>query len=142
MRISHIGVCVSDPERSVAFYCDGLGFQRRNDLTVKGRLPETLLRLSDVELHAIYLERDGVVIELLHYASPGPVGDGTPRPMNGLGLTHLSMAVDDLEATAARLESCGGAILRDTSIEHPDLGAKAVFLTDPDGTLVELVEAT
>jgi hypothetical protein len=31
--------------------------------------------------------------------------------------------------------------LRDTRVENPSLRARAVFVTDPDGTLVELVEA-
>jgi catechol 2,3-dioxygenase-like lactoylglutathione lyase family enzyme len=142
MRVSHIGICVSDPERSIAFHCGALGFTRRNELSVKGEPAATLLRLPDVELRAIYLERDGLVIELLHYVSPGCTGDGTPRALNALGFTHLSLAVDDLEEAVGRLEWGGATILRDTAIEHPELGAKAIFLTDPDGTLIELVEAT
>jgi catechol 2,3-dioxygenase-like lactoylglutathione lyase family enzyme len=80
-----------------------------------------------------------VRIELLHYASPGCEGDGSPRPMNRLGLTHLSLRVDDLDAAISRLEACGGRILRDTRIE-PQPGTRVVLATDPDGTLVELLE--
>jgi catechol 2,3-dioxygenase-like lactoylglutathione lyase family enzyme len=58
--------------------------------------------------------------------------------MNRLGLTHLSFLVDDLDATLGRLESLGGQVLPETRIE-PGGGVSAVFLTDPDGTLVELV---
>lgn len=142
MQVSHIGICVSDPERSIAFYRDGLGFSPRNELTVKGKPSETLLRLREVELRAIYLQRDGVVIELLHYASPGCTGDGQPRPMNGLGLTHLSLRVDDLDGALEALSRQGATVLRDTLIDNSELRAKAAFLTDPDGTLIELVEIT
>jgi catechol 2,3-dioxygenase-like lactoylglutathione lyase family enzyme len=109
------------------------------ELLVKGEAAGRLLRLEDVSLRALYLERDGVRIELLHYDSPGCAGDGSPRAMNRLGLTHLSLRVDDLDAALGPLEACGGRILRDTRIE-PQAGTKVVFATDPDGTLVELLQ--
>jgi lactoylglutathione lyase len=140
LRLTHIGICVSDWRRSLRFYEEGLGFRPVGELEAKGEPAETLLRLSDVRLRALYLERDGVRIELLHYESPGHEGDGEPRAMNGLGLTHLSLRVDDLDAVLGALASCGARILRDTRIEVPEAGTRAVFVTDPDGTLVELVQ--
>ncbi|HVH20747.1 MAG TPA: VOC family protein [Myxococcota bacterium] len=140
MRVSHLGICVSDLERSLAFYRDALGFAVESELKVDGEPSETLLQLRPVRLRAVYLVRDGVRIELLHYESPGHAGDGSPRAMNQLGLTHLSFRVEDLAAAAARLEAHGARVLRDTRIDNPQLRAKAVFATDPDGTLIELVE--
>jgi catechol 2,3-dioxygenase-like lactoylglutathione lyase family enzyme len=140
LRVSHLGICVSDLERSLAFYRDALGFAVESELSVDGEPSETLLRLRPVRLRAVYLVRDGVRIELLHYASPGHAGDGSPRAMNQLGLTHLSFRVEDLAATAAKVEAHGARVLRDTLIDNPQLRAKAMFATDPDGTLIELVE--
>jgi catechol 2,3-dioxygenase-like lactoylglutathione lyase family enzyme len=140
MRMSHIGICVSDWRRSLRFYSEALGFRYASELSVKGEPTDTLLRLRDVDLRAIYLERDGVCIELLHYASPGHRGDATPRPMNQLGLTHLSLRVDDLEGTLGELEEAGATVLRDTRIANHRARTQVVFVTDPDGTLIELVE--
>lgn len=140
MRVSHLGICVSDLERSLAFYRDALGFVVESELKVDGEPSETLLQLRPVRLRAVYLVRDGVRIELLHYESPGHAGDGSPRAMNQLGLTHLSFRVEELAAAAARLEAHGARVLRDTRIDNPQLRAKALFATDPDGTLIELVE--
>ncbi|MGH0031804.1 MAG: VOC family protein [Myxococcota bacterium] len=140
LRFSHLGICVSDLDRALAFYRDALGFEPAGELAVDGEPSQTLLRLPDVALRAVYLRRDGVVIELLHYASPGPVGDGEPRAMNALGLTHLSLRVEGLDELASELSERGFPVLRETRIDHPQLGARAVFVTDPDGTLVELVE--
>jgi glyoxylase I family protein len=92
-------------------------------------------------MRAVYLERDGVRIELLHYAEPGCVGDGAPREMNRLGLTHLSLRVDDLDAAVRELEARGVRVLQDTRIDNPKLRAQAIFVSDPDGTLIELVQA-
>jgi catechol 2,3-dioxygenase-like lactoylglutathione lyase family enzyme len=135
-----VGICVSDLEAALRFYRDALGFEVAGELGVKGEPSDTLLRLRDVELRAVYLRRDGVTLELLHYASPGHSGDGAPRAMNALGLTHLSLRVDDLEAAVADLSARGFPVLSDTRIENPSRRARAVFATDPDGTLVELVE--
>lgn len=142
MNLSHIGICVSDAARSQRFYEDVLGFRRVRELQVKGEPAATLLRLRDLELEAIYLERAGVTIELLRYASPGHSGDGSPRALNALGITHFSFEVDDLDAACDVVASAGGRVLADTRIEVPGVGSKAIFASDPDGTLIELVQST
>jgi glyoxylase I family protein len=141
LRMTHVGICVSDIDRSVRFYRDLLGFTYRSELRVQGEPSDTLLRLRGVDLQAIYLERDGTRIELLHYASPGPIGDGTARAMNARGLTHLSLRVDNFTATLATLRAGGARVLDETLIDIPDFGAAAVFIADPDGTLIELVQS-
>jgi len=141
LRLTHIGICVSDAERSVRFYRDVLGFHHRSELQVAGEPSNTLLQLENVELRAIYLERDGTRIELLHYPSPGHRGDGAPRAMNQLGLTHLSLRVDNLAATLTELKKAGVQILQRTHIDIPAFEAAAIFITDPDGTLIELVQS-
>lgn len=141
LRMTHVGICVSDLAAATRFYRDGLGFQPRSELRIGGPPTTTLLRLPEVDLEAVYLERDGTRIELLHYLVPGAVGDGAPRAMNGRGLTHLSLRVDDLRATLAALQAVGARILDDSLIEIADFGAAAVLVTDPDGTLIELVQA-
>lgn len=141
LRLSHLGLCVADLERSLRFWRDGLGFRERSSLDVAGDTAEALLGLRDVKLRAVYLERDGLRLELLHFASPGHRGEAAPRPMNELGLTHLSVRVDDLDATLARLAGCGGRVLAGTRVAIPAARVRAAFVTDPDGTRVELVEA-
>ena len=139
-HLTHIGLCVSDLEASRRFYCDQLGFREVHDLDVSGELAEKLLELPDVDLQAVYLERDGVRIELLHYREPGHRGEGVVRPMNALGLTHLSMRVDDFDATVRKLRDAGTRVLEQTHIADADTSTACVFVTDPDGTRIELVQ--
>ena len=139
-HLSHIGICVANLERSLVFYRDGLGFRERSKLDVSGAAVDTLLQLSDTQLRAIYLERDGTRIELLQFSEPGHRGDGSERPMNQLGLTHLSLRVSDLDATIADLTRAGGRAMHETRIEHPEFRVSAIFVSDPDGTRIELVE--
>ena len=140
MRMSHIGICVSDRVGSLRFYHDVLGFRYVSELDVKSAEADKLLRLEDVNLRAVYLEREGVRIELLCYASPPHRGDGSHRPMNQLGLTHLSIRVDDMVRTLAELQKAGVEIVEETRIGNPGDPVQAVMIADPDGTLIELVQ--
>jgi len=140
LRLTHIGICVSDMERSLRFYRDLLGFRFEHELRVAGEPSDTLLRLKGVELHAVYLQRDGVRIELLHFAAPA----GPPprsRPMNEHGLTHLSFRVADLDATLTALRTAGERVLEETVIRFPEFRSAAGCIVDPDGQLIELVQS-
>lgn len=144
-HLSHIGLCVADLAESLRFYTQGLGFRERHRLEVAGEHAERLLEIPGLDLEAVYLERDGVCVELLHYRAPGHVDDNThrsntPRPMNALGLTHLSLVTDDLDGDLDRLQAIGGRVLDRTRIDNPAYNSSAVFVLDPDGTRIELVE--
>jgi catechol 2,3-dioxygenase-like lactoylglutathione lyase family enzyme len=159
-HLSHIGLCVADLAESLRFYTQGLGFRERHRLEVAGEHAERLLEIPGLDLEAVYLERDGVCVELLHYRAPGHVDDNThlsnaglsnaglsntdrsnaPRPMNALGLTHLSLVTDDLDGDLDRLQAIGGRVLDRTRIDNPAYNSSVVFVLDPDGTRIELVE--
>jgi catechol 2,3-dioxygenase-like lactoylglutathione lyase family enzyme len=82
---------------------------------------------------ACYLVRDGLTLELLHFAADGQTRPYRARTMNEPGLTHISLSVDDLDATLARVPDFGGEVVPGSHI-----GA-AAFIRDPDGQLVELL---
>jgi predicted enzyme related to lactoylglutathione lyase len=82
---------------------------------------------------ASYLTLDGFVLELMHYSAPGAVAASPRRGMNEPGLTHLSIAVDDVRKRAAKAVEYGGEI-----VEESDIGV-ALFIRDPDGQLLELL---
>lgn len=141
LKVSHIGVCVSDLDRSLRFYCDGLGFRKAATFQVGKEFSATLEVGDDADLVSQFVERDGVSLELLHYARPRVVGAPSAR-RNQLGFTHLSLAVDDVDRTARELERWGGRIVPGTrtTIRHPDgRHDEFVFVADPDGLRVELM---
>ena len=142
LRMTHIGICVTDLDAvdcaSIAT-CSASG--RAPSCACRARRSTRCCGCATSISQAVYLERDGTRIELLHYVAPGAVGDGAPRPMNGRGLTHLSLRVDGVHGTLARAARAGGRVLDETLIDIPDFGAAAVFITDPDGTLIELVQS-
>lgn len=132
---SHAGLCVSDLERSLRFYCDGLGFERGGTFHITRPIAEVD---PPVDVVSQFIRLGSLRIELLDYASPGSIGTPHTR-RNQLGLTHLSFVVDDVEARALELEAVGGTILQDTRNPDEDETLRVLFVADPDGNRIELM---
>ncbi len=131
--LNHVGICVSDLERSQRFYQDVLGFTPWYDLEVPDGVAAKLLQLTPpLGTTAVYLVLGRFVLELIHFAG-APARPAPPRVMNDLGLTHLSIAVADIPAALEKVAPNGGEILEDT-----DMGGLGVMIRDPDGQLLEL----
>ncbi len=141
LSFSHMGICVSDLERSLRFYRDALGFEPVASYRVGEEFGD-LMELEGVRLESQMVARDGVTIELLAFENPRPVGDGRRRLMNQLGLTHLSLRVDDIDAVAGQIERLGGEVLPTTRTRMGDRSSPLdfVYCTDPDGVRIELMD--
>jgi catechol 2,3-dioxygenase-like lactoylglutathione lyase family enzyme len=122
MRTLHVGLLVSDLERSLVFYT-AVGY------TVSGTVQGTPLgTLAMLQLPC----DDYVTIELVHDPARGTDGIGA-------GLSHLVIQVESLDATLAGLAAKGIAA------EPPVLpggadGPRTSWITDPDGYRIELVQ--
>jgi catechol 2,3-dioxygenase-like lactoylglutathione lyase family enzyme len=134
---NHVGQCVTDLERSKRFYCDLFGFVCEREIQPPDESSAQLLSLTPpLGMRAAYLVRDGLVLELLHFGVEGRTQPFRARTMNEPGLTHISLAVDDIGATCARVREYGGEVVEGSNIGN------AVFVRDPDGQLLELLPMT
>ncbi|MEV4002670.1 VOC family protein [Actinomadura sp. NPDC049753] len=119
MRMLHLGLRVTDLDRSLVFY-SALGYAE------VGSVPET----DFGSLTMLQLPDDPFVsLELVHDPAR-PVVDTS-------AVNHLVMQVDDLDAVVADLAAKG------VTAEPPaDLGSglRTSWLTDPDGYRIELVQ--
>jgi len=140
-RIAYVGLCVADLERAQRFYRDGLGFEELTRLEAAGSASARILQVPGADVQAVFLERDGMRIELLHFVKPGAIDGPSPRPMNLPGLTHFAVRVDDIDQTIAALSAAGGTLLEDTRVDTPAVRSRAAIVLDPDGTRLELIEA-
>ena len=133
---NHTGHVVTDLQVSKRFYQEVLGFASWYEISPPDGPTAKLTSLTPpLGVTASYLTLDGFVLELMHYAAPGAAAPYRPRTMNEPGLTHLSIAVDDVHGVAALAVEHGGQL-----IEESDIGA-ALFVRDPDGQLIELLPA-
>jgi lactoylglutathione lyase len=134
---NHTGQVVTDLERSKHFYQEVFGFKFWYEISPPDGPTAKLSSLTPpLGVTASYMTLDGFVLELLNYSAPGATAPFRSRTMNEPGLTHLSISVDDVRATAERAAEHGGQV-----IEESDIGA-AVFVRDPDGQLIELLPLT
>ena len=139
VRPSHLGLCVGDLDRSLRFYCDGLGFTVAEGYDLDEQMLDGLDRALEVarpvRMRSQMITNGELKIELLHFAEPAATG--RPSASRGsIGFTNLSFFVDDVDRVAAELSALGGEILTATRAQ---LGYEVVFVADPDGTRVELM---
>jgi catechol 2,3-dioxygenase-like lactoylglutathione lyase family enzyme len=133
ITFNHVGLCVANTTRSRRFYEGLLGFTFWWELEPPDRGTGELLQLSQpIGLHATYLVRDGLVLELIAY-SHRALRAGSDRVMDQVGLTHLSLSVSDLGGVLAAVEAFGGSVVEDTVSEQ------SAMIRDPDGQLIELL---
>ena len=133
IAFNHVGLCVADTARSRRFYEGLLGFRFWWELAPPDEGTGQLLRLSKpIGLHATYLVRDGLVLELLAY-SHRVLRAGSDRVMDQVGLTHLSLSVSDLSAVLDAVDDFGGSVVTDT------VSDQSAMIRDPDGQLLELL---
>ncbi|MDP9181552.1 MAG: VOC family protein [Actinomycetota bacterium] len=139
---SHVGVCCSDLERSTRFYCEVLGFRQLFTVELGPEVAATM------ELEGRFLSRmlarDELRLELLQWIEPKAVSGGTRQPMTRPGLTHLAFRVDTVDELWEAAARAGGAAHPETLSRLPGVGddsrdAELVYLTDPDGTRIELM---
>lgn len=137
----HVGICVSDLERSLRFWCDGLGFETTMVPPVGGEWSDALEVPGPVDFTAHFIRKDGFEFELLHYRTPTAHGEPS-MSRSRIGFTHLALYVDDLDACIDHLVSCGGTVVEGTRsvIGEGAFRTELVFLADPDGVRVELIK--
>ena len=124
----HIGLVVRDLARSTAFY-EALGFRIASDLPAE-----------DGSRAIRFLELEGFSLELFWYAEPAePQPASAPAGNGQLGFRHLALRTDDLAAALAELKSLG-LVPADLKIRVVPIGFKLVFLSDPDGVEIELMQ--
>ena len=139
--IHHAAIVTADPERSMRFWRDGLGFVELFDQTFTGDWP-TLFGAKTDRLRSIFLgdpnTPDTGIVELVMFddTQPGPPGSDGPAP--GFFLLSLRRDVDASLAGLAELGFNEG--VRRISMPAPGGKTVAMAVIDaPDGVKVELI---
>jgi lactoylglutathione lyase len=141
VRVSHVAIAVSDLAVSLRFYTEGLGFEPGPCFQSGDEVAGVSEVEPPVKMTSQYLTKDGFRLELMGWETP-PVHGKASESRNQRGLTHLSFEVDDIAATESALVGLGGSSLPDARVylENNPAPISLVFLTDPDGTRIELLQ--
>lgn len=127
LQTGHVGLNVSDLDRSREFYQRMFGLQ-------------VLQEGTDAKQRWVFLVRDGKLLVTLFQQSSGVFDTATP------GLHHLSFQVESMEqvrAAEAIARELGAPFFHDGIVAHAE-GADSggIFFADPDGIRLEVFAPT
>jgi lactoylglutathione lyase len=123
VSITYVGIRVTELERSLRFYCEGLGLRQGNRGTMSHG--GTFVGLEDPESH-FQLELNVYPPDSV-YATAYAVGEG---------LDHLGLDVKDARATIERLRAMGAKVVVEPWLEQSRYWIG--FVEDPDGIWIEI----
>jgi glyoxylase I family protein len=137
VQFDHVGLTVTDIDRSMDFYCGvaGMLLDRRGFKT-GGEWFDTLTGNSGAVIDAVRLGLDGFTLQLVQYHEGG--GDPVESGHHRIGNVHLCIRVKDVEAQRAAVLA---RRLEATPIVSVAGGpARSFYTSDPDGTPVEFIQ--
>ena len=136
-RLEHVGLCVSDLDRSVAFYTELLGLKviRILDCTPDMGLGE-VTELPGCSARIAHLDCGGNMLELFEYRQPRSMGSAKDRSQSHVGFSHAGFHCDDVRADYERLKALGVDFLSRPVEFRP--GIWIVYFHGPDGEVCEL----
>jgi catechol 2,3-dioxygenase-like lactoylglutathione lyase family enzyme len=138
----HTGITVSNLERSLAFWRDVLGFEFSHTAHQKGELAREITGVDGAEIKLAVLKTPGGhKIELLEYLAPADRKRANLRPCD-IGFVHVALLVDNLDLVLERIAASGweAAGKTQTLKTGPNAGKCVMYVRDPDGTTIELMQ--
>jgi glyoxylase I family protein len=127
----HVALTVNDLDKSAKWYGDKLGFKLWH-------------RHKSATLEFVELELNGFHLELFSFGR-----DTEPLPLyrrdlmddlRVVGTKHLALRVKNLDQTLTSLKAKG--VEPTTEIDTASFGGRYVFIRDPNGILIELIETS
>jgi catechol 2,3-dioxygenase-like lactoylglutathione lyase family enzyme len=138
-RIDHVGINVEDLAAAKAFFL-ALGLEVLGEMEVQGEWVGRIIGLKDVRDTIVMMGIPGgkATIELVRFHSPKDE-QGVRRSLaNALGIRHICLAVDDVEAAVATVKEHGGELMGE--IHAYENVYKVCYVRGPEGIIVEMAE--
>lgn len=131
MKLAHIALSVSNLTASIAFYRKHFGLKLAEKYTHR-----------DTGLTIAILKRKGMALELFefkkHKALPG-YRKGLDSDLHTIGTKHFSLEVEDIGGLYKKFKKARVGCA--TELRVFDNGLHYFFIKDPDGILIELMQA-
>jgi len=141
-----LGTVVSDLDKSVRFYTEGIGFRELKGFDVSADIA-TAAGLTDskpLSIRVLVLGEglEATKLKLMQVAGTAPRTGDTDFIHSHTGFRYLTITVNDTTAALERLAKLGVKPLAKSPVELPESLAAGMYLTcvrDPDGSIVELL---
>ena len=137
----HTGITVSNLERSLAFWRDVLGCELSHTAHQKSESAQEITGVEGAELKLAVLKTPGShKIELLEYLAPADRKRANLRPCD-VGSVHVALLVYDLKpCSRGLLHRIGKPLVNRRDCNRTNAGKRVVYVRDPDGTTIELMQ--
>ena len=145
-EVMHIGITVSDIERSIKFYRDILGLTFKGQAVMEGKETDALFNMENCKIKIAYLNgSDNIIsppIELLEFINHKTIED-KPQ-LNKISTSEICFKVNNIENVYKHLLKNNVECLSSPQeFDFTSYGfskSKALYLKDPDGIILELME--
>ena len=141
-----LGCVVTDLDKSVRFYTDGIGFRELPGFSVEAPLAAdaglTDTKRLDIKVLVLGEGEQATQLKLMQVEGTAPRRGDNAFIHSHTGFRYLTIVVADTDAALTRLAKLGVKPLAKSPVALPDQLGKDLFLTcvrDPDGNLVELI---
>ena len=143
--VTHVGICVRDMEKSLAFYRDALGMKVLGEKTTdpseggqQGGRIQNYKRQRRVRRWVSLAYGEGATPTLTLTSHPGEEPDGAPIQLDQVGISHISFGVHDVKALANELTAKGYELAGPAeSFLNASGEMRSIYVFDPDGILVQ-----
>lgn len=139
-RMDNVAIVVDDLTGAIAFF-EALGMELEGSASIEGIWADQTVGLPGIRSEIAMMHIPGAHgrLELTKYHAPPPLAaQPTAPPPNTIGLHRVMFAVDDVDATIARLEPLGAKLLGE--VAQYESTYRLCYLRGPAGIIVALAE--
>ena len=125
----HVAISSADAEKSIRFY-EQLGFR----VVFRGAALQGGLTI-------IHMKLGDALLEIFNCADPAPAPEtaaSLDSDLRRIGVKHFGLKVADIEKALVEIKERG--LAHDPKINEGRTGLKYIFINDPDGNWVEIVQ--
>ena len=144
-EITHVGVTVSDIDRSIEFYRDVIGLEYLGRAVMEGKATDLLFAREGCVVDVAYLRRGNVEcppVELIHFR--GTSTEKQDADLFRTSISEICFITDDIWSEYRRMRDLGVEFLSEPQpfdFTREGFGRSlAVYFRDPDGIVMELVQ--
>ncbi|WP_316518405.1 VOC family protein [Neglectibacter sp. CSJ-5] len=145
-RIYHVGLTVSDLDRSIAFYKDVLGLEFQGEIFMEGEETDKMFRKENCKTRVAYLNGSKAVeappIELIQF-----IDEDVNKVKSDLFTTSISEVcfyTDDIDSVyKVLIENHVECLSEPQYFDFSSQGfgkSKAFYFKDPDGIILEMMQ--
>lgn len=145
-QIYHVGLTVSDLDRSVRFYRDVLGLQYQGEIMMEGKETEAMFQRANCKARVAYLNGSTQLnmppVELIQFIEDEI--DHKPMELFAASISELCFYAKDADAVYEKLKEQGVECFsapQKFDFRQSGFGrSKAFYFRDPDGIILEVMQ--